>query len=849
MSPSIRVAGLNMLLVAGLLHGQEPLPANPAAPMEPFMPVRKAVPVQPEPTPVPVRKAVPVAPSPTPTPEATPNPTPAPIPATPTPAPVPPAPVPAAPEPAATPTPELPVAKSADQILLDYANGLYGRNLHDMAAPEYDRFLKLYPISRDRELVMFRLGECYRSTGNLNNAKLAYENLLASYGSGEFVGPAAYRLADLYYQEKDYQSALSFFRRASVLLKDPSIVAASDFYTGRCLEMLGRSLEARSAYEEVIGTNAAPAFVEASRLSLAQLLGNASMKKEALQQLDVLAREASKPELRAEALVKAGLTRIDLKDLQRAKADLDAALGIPEIGSMKEAAQIGVLKILFESQKYPEFLDQYPGLLDTLSADARPEILMLAASAHRQLSQTQQAQEIYARVSKDYPGSDYDKQARFESLVGLYNSGGAGVVEAADAFLAQSPAPEKRDQVALLKAETLFKKEDYSAAMPVYEGLQGSVLPGRLKTEAVFKYAWCCQKLRLHEKAAAGFTQFLSEAPGHKLAASALAQRAVAYQQLKNLPAALKDFDSILTRFPQTPERELALQQKALILGQLEDDPGMTQTFRQLLKEFPQSPAAAQANYWIGWAAFKAKEYKEALAPLDQARKLDGQQFLEPATLRIMLSHYYLEQKQELAAEVDLYSKSQSKGKVPAQVLRWLSGEFYKANRFQEAERYLAALVARPEEVMPDDWLNLGRSQSGQQLFGKAIASLETYLGLVKEPYPKAVGLLALGQAQLGNRLFELAEKSAEQACSLQPEGKLNAQGRILLGDIAAGAGDHEKAARVYMSISVVFDDPQITPAALEKAAKAYQRAGKAAEAAKVINTLQSRYPEYPFQP
>lgn len=829
MSPRIRFAGLGIFLLTGILRGQETPPA--AVPLEPFVPVRKALPVQPDV--MPVRKAVPV-------PAITPSPTPT---ITPTPAPAPTPPAPETPAPAPEPT----AARSADQILLDYANGLYARNLHDMAAPEYERFLNLYPVSRDRQLVMFRLGECYRATGNLNNAKLAYENLLASYGTGDCVGPAAFRVADLYYQDKNYQSALSFFRRAAVLLKDPNIVAYARFYTGRCLEMLGRSPEARAAYEDVILDNNAPAIVEASRLSLAQLLGAASMKKEAVQQLDALAKEAAKPEVRAEALVKAGLTRIDLKDFQRARADLEAALGIPEIGPMKEAAQIGILKILFETQKYPEFLEQYPALAETLSAEARPEILMLAANAHRQLTQNQQARDVYERVSKEFPGTPYDTQARFELLLALYNSGDAGLLAAADAFLAQNPAPEKRDQVQLLKAETLFKKEDYSGALPLYEGLQGSGLLPRLKTEALFKLAWCYQKIQQPENAIAGFTRFLTDSPNHQLAVSALAQRAVAYQQLKNLPAALKDFELILQRFPSAQEREVALQQKALILGQLEDDKGMARTFRQLLEEFPKSAVAAQANYWIGRAAFKAKEYKDSLAPLEEARKLDSEQFLEPATLRIMLAHYYLEQRQELAAEVDLYSKG--KGKVPALLLRWLSGEFYKAGQFQQAEEYLAPLTSRPEEMTADDWLNLGRSQSGQGAFAKGIGSLERYLTLVKEPFPRATGLLALAEAQLGERLLEAAEQSAEQACTLQPEGELNARGRILLGDIAAGGGDFPKAARVYMGVSVVFDDPKVTPAALEKAARAYQKAGQPEQAAKVINTLQSRYPEYPFRP
>jgi hypothetical protein len=42
-----------------------------------------------------------------------------------------------------------------------------------------------------------------------------------------------------------------------------------------------------------------------------------------------------------------------------------------------------------------------------------------------------------------------------------------------------------------------------------------------------------------------------------------------------------------------------------------------------------------------------------------------------------------------------------------------------------------------------------------------------------------------------------------------------------------------------------VIDDEAITPRALEKSINAYRKASKEAEANKLLNTLQSRYPEY----
>src|SRR5438046_9669841 len=114
-----------------------------------------------------------------------------------------------------------------------------------------------------------------------------------------------------------------------------------------------------------------------------------------------------------------------------------------------------------------------------------------------------------------------------------------------------------------------------------------------------------------------------------------MVKRTLAYEQSNNYSAALTDLSIILAKYPKTHEREAALQLKALILGQQENTKGMMETFRQLLREFPKSSVAAQAQYYIGKAAFELKDYKTALTALNAARQLNKDQYYNLASLRI----------------------------------------------------------------------------------------------------------------------------------------------------------------------------------------------------------------------
>ena len=843
--------------------------ADPQAPTET---VRRAEPV--------TAASTPEAPAPTPvvivsTPTPTPNPTPA---AQPTPklkrtltvqpaaTPVP-ASTPAPPVAVASPTPEpndeldpktnvIRIAPSNKPIPPDisqfnYANSYYTKKEYDRAAAEYERYLTLYPTAPDRQAAMFRMAESNRQLNNLNAAHKIYELLLTEFMDGDFVGPAAYRLADICFEEKNYPDALAYYRKASVRVKDPEIALSAKYHAARCLESLANTSEAIDAYQELLATPGANPFLEASRLALARMLAQAGRKTDALAQYDLVLKETTKDSLKAEATVRQSLLWIEMGQPDKAIEGLNRALKMPELGSWKETAEVSLLRAYYGAQNYRQVLETYRTGSPQYSAEAQPEVLLIVANSNRQLDKDTAARPLYEQIIRDFPGTPYAKDAQYYRLVTLYNANAPELSAEVDTYLAQNPdASDKRDQLLLLKAESLYKAAKYAAAAPIYASLEDSSLPPTLKAEALFKHGWCYTQTQPRDNPATiqVFSEFLKQNPAHKLAPTALAQRAISYQQSKNLKAALSDFNSILDRYPKAPkERALAYEQKALILGQQEENQAMADTFAKLLNEFPNTPAAGKAHYWIGWAAFGSKNYKAAIPSLETARKLDKEHFGEKSTRLLLQAQRILEDRKATAAEVD--KAEANKTKVPAEILRWLGTEAFKAGDTAQAGKYLTQLTARDgaEELQTDDWLILGCARTKEAKWAEAESALKAYIGKVSEPVPQARGHLALGEAQLGAKQFDEAQKSAEAALALQPEGRLNAQGLMLSGDIAYARADYPAAAKLYTSVSVLFsDDPEITPKALTQAWQSYKKSGNEPQAAKTLNELQSHFPEYP---
>ncbi|MGC3989095.1 MAG: tetratricopeptide repeat protein [Chthoniobacteraceae bacterium] len=575
------------------------------------------------------------------------------------------------------------------------------------------------------------------------------------------------------------------------------------------------------------------------------MYSDAGRKTDALEQFTKLIATTGDDSIKAEALVKAGLIEVDLKQPDKAAQLLNQALQIPSVGEWKPVAQMGLLRVLYAAGKYEQLVKVYQDSASTFSNDQRPEVMLLAANSARQLGNYDLALDLYQQVMSTYPGSGNALDAQYERLVTLYTADKPGVVKEADAFLATKPDSQRRDRILLLKAESLYKQQDYTNAAPVYAQIANTDLSFDLKADAEFKLGWCYVQTNAQALAVDAFNSFIQSYPTNRLVASAYSQRAIAYQQMKKFPEALKDFDYVIINFPKAPERELALQQKGLILGEQKDNQGMSQAFRQLLKEYPKTSAAAQANFWIGWAAFEAKDYQNAIPPLDKARKLDKAQFFERAALRIMLSEYHLNQRDAVAKEADRYLAGGGTGHVPAELLRWLGSEYYEGKNYAAAIKYLKLLADQPSEIQVDDQLMLGRSEVAVHKNDDAVKTLQEYLKSASSGFAKASGLVALGQAQLGLGKYDAAQKSSDDACTLQPEGRLNAEGRLLAGDIAMAQSHYDEAAKIFAGVSLVFDDPGITPLAMEKAWICYKKAGNDPDAAKMLNKLQSRYPEY----
>ncbi len=740
---------------------------------------------------------------------------------------------------------------TADQVQLQYADGFYSRKLFRDAAAEYERYLDQFPKAPalDRQAAYYRLAESYRQTGAINNAKANYESLLANFSAGDFIGYAAYRLASMQYEERNYGDALLSYRRASVRLTQPVLVCASRFYVGRCYEALSQKADARMQYEDLAKVVENNPFRDASRLSAGRMYGDAGLREQALKWLQPLAEETTNGQIKAEALARTGLLLVDLGRPDEATKTFDAALALPEIASWKDEIAVAGFRILYDKKDYKGVLDRYAagGAGRGLKIESKLNVLVTVADSQRELKMRDDAMATYALIAREFPATPQARESAYARLVMLYEAGDPRLVAEVNAFLTDNPTAPQVDRVSLMKAEALFKDGDFEHAAPIYQIVIGKTktLPGNFKGEATFKLGWCWMQLGQFDKAVETFTTFLRDFSTHAKVPTALAQRGSAFMQLRKYAEAQKDFEELKLRHPKSKDREFGLENLALVCGQLNDPAHMAENFELLLKEFPQSAARAKANYWVGRTAFEQKNYRKAAPHLQEARKLDKEQYFERGSLALIASLYNIEDVDATEKEIEFYKKNGGKAETPSDVVRWLGQKSYDRGDYTRVEKFLPELVARKEAV-GSDYLLLARAQGKLGKFKEAVGSFDQYLASAKDPVPRVAGMIEKADAQLGMKDWVGAEKTVKEGLGLATEGRYNGELQLRAGDIEAGRGDLKKALQIFEAIPVTHnEDEEVSPKSLDRAMEIHQKLGHADDVKRIENQLRSKYPEY----
>ncbi|MBK8094559.1 MAG: tetratricopeptide repeat protein [Verrucomicrobiaceae bacterium] len=773
------------------------------------------------------------------------------------------------------------LSSSPGSDLFDTASLAYERQEWQIAAQNYAQYLQQYPNGKRVADALFRIGECYREQRMLRQAATYWEEVVNRYPASEGAPSAAYRLGAIAFNNAQneiaagnkaaakpgLEAAAGHFAFCEARTKAPEAKLAALHNKSRCYELLGDTKKQIEALNILIAVTENNPYRDSALLSLANIQLTKDQKEQSLKSFLELAQQSQDPAILADASLRAAVLYAEIGKPDEAIELFKKALSLPETTEVSRGiALVGIIQALYAKGDYTSVINYYNQNADTLPpGTTRPKMLLLVGHSYRSGKSYARAIEVYLIIEQYHKETEEAFEAGYWKLYCFYLLNDKDLAEFAGDFITRY-TPTKGDHeylslARLIRADYFYNKGDYNNAAQSYTDLRVEKLPEKLRAGTLFNMGWAQGESGRHQEAVSSFTKFLTDYPGHEYTAKALARRGLANKDARDLPKAKADFEQVTKDHPKSEACELAWLQLGIIAMEQKDSKAAISAFESLLKLFPATNAAAQAWYGIGRGYFDLKNYDKAIPALRHALQIDSKVYFERASQMLILCDYARQNTTELAKTIDSYLSVKTDGSVQPNILKWLGLKFYTAQEFPKAARYLelAATPDNPGNTEAVIWIYLSMSQLESGNYDQSIAAADYFLQSNPDVSSKARALLTKGRAQQGKSAFDDGNKTAEDALSFVKDGKLQAELLILQGDILDAHGDdlakqqQQEAAREkwkaatgkYAVPSQVFEDENVTPEALHKAARTLDKLGDTDQAQKLRQQLKQRYPKW----
>jgi tetratricopeptide (TPR) repeat protein len=740
---------------------------------------------------------------------------------------------------------------SADQKQL--ADGLFGRGLHAMAVREYEVYLAGVTNDPRAAEAGFRLGECYRELGRTNEADGAFARVETEFPASPYRFRAGMRRAELLTSVGKPSDAAAVL--TALLASEPpaELGAASLFMLGQSWEQAGLKAEAITAYNRLIKNHAALPISGYGQLALGVLYAaDPATVAEAQARFKAAAENPPTPRVGAEAWFQLAEIHYHAKAYAAAaEAYEKLAAGYPADVRTHESRLQRAWATLYSGRPADVLRLADEALVPAVTnrpPEAGDEWLYLKANSLRQLLRFADAAGTYARLIAEYPTGRYAGPGAVEKALALFK-GGAFREAISQARGLLNDVSNRRELLWVLAESHAALKED-NEAVQYYRMLVAQFPEAPMVVEARYRLARLLQQREDYLAAADLYDVIVKNAPADPLAAQALFSAAWCRGKANRPEDALRDWGQFVRQFNPHELREEALFQKAMTEIFLRRDTQARVTLDLLLADFPKTRFLADAHYWRGVLFDTAGRWADAEPALREALAARPATELEQkCRFQLALVLQKLKKTDESADLFQTLLTTPMNEKMPPDLLEWLA-EHHLAKGVPAAAELSARLLtqrAGTDAWRQRGWFLVGRAALAQTQLTEAGEAFQKVLSLPGDTEAKAQSALELGHLALAGGNFPEARGRYEEAARLAADDTmipLRARSYVGIARVLKQQGDDAGAARYFLSVAVLFDDPECVPECLYEAGELFGKLNRIEERDRAFRELAERYPD-----
>lgn len=735
-----------------------------------------------------------------------------------------------------------------------FADGIYLRGFYETAVSEYLLLLRDYPTSELAPAALYRTGECYRHMGNPTGAERFYRRVINEHPDSIQAAKAELRRADMALAAEEFDDAVAILEPLTKKTEEPEIAAPAWYYLGFSRWKAGDLDGADKAFARLMKDFPDSPYCAYAALDQAAMHANDPENESQMAAWFAQAVEAAAtPSAKAEALFRWGDWAYRQGRYQEAADTLQAlVLELPDERRARDA-MVATAWSLYFLDRTPEALTWAEKVIASAGDEAAlASGAYLRANCLRKMNREGEALADYERVVKNYPSSAFADRAAYEIMVTYFQRGD---YEKTLAAAPAKPVAGNEADVLWMRAEAERALGRMEQANARYESLVRQYPRASSAPMALMRLGEMARTADKWEEAAELFRRLATDYPRAPTALEALKASALARVKTGDSSGALEDWDALLGKKTGVEKalRAEALLQKALVQIDLKKRSDALNTLDELLREDSEGAQAAAGHYWRGVLLADDEKWESAESALKLSlAHVPEEEIATLARLRLVVVLQRLDRMDEAADQIEpLLAQPARVAENPA-LVEWLIQRRFDQDQYTATVEAATALAehGRGPAWRQIGWYWVGTAQTQLQDESAATAAYKKAVSEKAQTREGVESRLLLAALELKAGRYEQAEEGYTAAADMatgDDTQDLRVRAYFGLGEVAEAQGQPDRAARHYLSVAVLYDDPEWTPHSLFRAGEMLGQAGRKNEQAATWQELCERYPESSF--
>lgn len=712
----------------------------------------------------------------------------------------------------------------------------------DTARRLFSRFVSDYPDSRHTDDASLRLGESFLRLKKNEEALAPLKVVLDRFPQSELAGEAAYWLGEAYVRMGDYENGIKYYTLAfehfpSNRLRDYALYAVGWTYQTK-----GDYPRAAEWYARL------PKEVPTSELVSAALVRHGEcfyyMKeyRKAIQELSASSAGITRTEEKGEAEYLIAEAYYHLGEFGEARGHYERFLkeypGHRLVRDVLYALGWTYLKTA-DYLKAEQTFDQLSGGSDALAHSG----LFRRGVAEKFGGRIQEALATWTDVVRIAPRGEFSDNALYESGLLLYEQNRIReAIPFFDRVAREYPSSDVLADSYRMAGECLVADSSFTRAKELFA--KAIAVPDasfEAKVNALYQLGWSQYKSGQYAQGIQSFSQFLENYPSHPKAVDARFWRAEAHYRLEKYAASSADYVAVAGQ--KSSHRAEALYGAGWSLYKLNNFGGAREQFEALLSGFPSGKFAFDGRLRLGDSYFFLKDYAGAEGAYRTViRQFPQEPSIDYAYYQLGQTYYRRGNFNDAVSQFSDLMKRYPKSALADDAQYAIGWIWFQNKQYTESiKEFQKILQNSPEsDLVPRATYSIGDAYYNQQQYGAAEKSYRDVLNR----FPKSQ---YVADAVTGIQYCLLAQGKQQEALRVidvflreNPDAGIAEALLLKKGDLLYGQQQYDGAIKEYRSFSEKYPSSPSIAAAFYWIGKSHHAQNRILDAAQAFERAAS---------